>query len=162
MNENPTDEQQPQVLIVDDVAANLRVLRDALEPEGYNILIASNGKTALSITQRTIPDLILLDVMMPGMDGFEVCRRLKQDRSTRDIPVIFITAKEDTESVVQGFHVGGVDYITRPFREAEVLVRVENHLKIHRLARLLLHKNRELQEEIARREHAERELARAD
>lgn len=154
---------QPQVLIVDDVPANLKVLRDALEPAGYDILAASNGEAALRIAASALPDIILLDIMMPpGMDGYQVCRRLKENEATQHIPVIFITMKDQKESLVEGFRAGGVDYITKPFEAEEVHVRVENHLEISRLTRELLEKNRELQEEITRREQAEDSLQRAD
>lgn len=119
---------RPKVLIVDDVAANLKILRDALQPEGYEILVATSGKAALRTVAGTLPDLILLDVMMPEMNGYEVCQELKQNEATADIPIIFVTAKGDTESVVEGFSVGGVDYITKPFEHSEVRVRIRNHL----------------------------------
>jgi len=138
---------------VDDQPANLDVLCELLEAEGYKISMAPSGEIALKIATRaeTTPDLILLDVMMPGMDGYEVCRRLKQDGKTREIPVIFITAKDLTEGVLEGFRVGGVDYITKPFRDEEVLVRVETHLRNNRLSRELAEKNRALEEEMAQR-----------
>ena len=98
---------RPKVLIVDDVAANLKILRDALQTEGYEILVATSGKAALRTAAGTLPDLILLDVMMPEMNGYEACEKLKQNEVTKDIPVIFVTAKEETESIVHGFGVGG-------------------------------------------------------
>ena len=122
-----------EILIVDDIPANLNLLRQALEPEGYNIIAAPSGEVALQIADRTQPDLILLDIMMPGMDGFETCHLLKSDKATADIPVIFITAKDEMESVVEGFEVGGVDYITKPFQHEEVRARVVTHLAIKRL-----------------------------
>lgn len=130
-----------KVLLVDDTQANLDVLCELLEREGYAISMAPNGEVALRIVQRVQPDLILLDVMMPGLNGFEVCQRLKVDEMTRDIPVIFITAETLTESVVAGFDAGGVDYILKPFREEEVLVRVDTHLKINHLTKALAKKN---------------------
>ena len=144
-----------KVLIVDDNTANLKILRDALEPEGYIILGASNGEDALRIAPRALPDIILLDIMMPGIDGYEVCRRLKRNKLTSHIPVIFITIKEKEESLIKGFQVGGVDYITKPFKKEELLIRVKTHLENSRLTRELLQKNRELQQEIERREQAE-------
>ena len=128
MEKAQIDLQGARILVVDDTAANLDVLCELLEPEGYKISMAPNGEVALRIAGRVMPDLILLDVMMPGIDGFEVCRRLKRDAATREIPVIFITAEDLTESVVSGFEAGGVDYITKPFRDREVLVRVRNAL----------------------------------
>ena len=151
MREPQIDLADAKILIVDDTPANLKVLRQALEPEGYNILAASNGETAHKIAIKAEPDLILLDVLMPGMDGFETCRRLKGDAATQGIPIIFITARAETEAVVEGFRAGGVDYIVKPFQNEEVLIRVETHLRIDRLARELVRKNTELQEEIAHR-----------
>ena len=147
-----------KILLVDDTPENLKLLRQTLETEGYNILVATSGETALRIARKANPDLILLDVMMPGMDGFETCRHLKQDEGTRDVPVIFVTARAETPSVVEGFRAGGVDYIVKPFQSEEVLIRVETHLKLDRLTRELVGKNadlsranRQLQEEIAQR-----------
>ncbi len=157
-----SEKNRPKVLIVDDESANLNLLWDTLEPEGYEVLAASNGEAALRIATSELPNIILLDVMMPGMDGYEVCRRLKQDEPTRNIPVIFVTIKEESEGVIKGFQVGGVDYITKPFKKEELLVRVENHLKISRLTQEVLQKNRELarkniqlHQEMALREQAE-------
>ena len=133
MNQNKIDLMHAEILIVDDIPANLNLLRQALETEGYNIIAAPSGEVALQIAARTQPDLILLDIMMPGIDGFETCRRLKADKATADIPVIFITAKDEMESVVEGFQVGGVDYITKPFQHEEVRARVLTHLTIKRL-----------------------------
>ncbi|MBI1923883.1 SpoIIE family protein phosphatase [Candidatus Poribacteria bacterium] len=122
-----------EILIVDDIPANLNVLRQTLEPEGYEIIAAASGEVALKIAAQAQPSLILLDVMMPGLDGFETCHRLKAEKATADIPVIFITAKDETQSIVKGFEVGGVDYITKPFRHEEVRARVKTHLTIKRL-----------------------------
>ena len=155
-------ENRIQILVVDDIPANRTLLRQVLEPAGYDVLLVPRGEEALSVAQRVRPDLILLDVNMPGLSGFETCRQLKQHTSIADIPVIFITSRDDSESVVQGFQAGGVDYITRPFHEAEVLARVENHIRIHQLTRELQQKNSDLQSEITRREQAEGQLARAD
>lgn len=150
MSQGKTHQMKATILIVDDIPANLNVLRKALEPEGYTILGATSGEFALQIATRAIPDLILLDVMMPGIDGFETCRRLKAEPSTANIPVIFITAKVEQEEVVTGFRVGGVDYITKPFKNEEVLARVETHLKINQLTKSLLQKNKELEEALAK------------
>ena len=130
---NEEQAKQPQVLIVDDVPANLNLLRQALESEGYNVIAAPSGEIALQIVARAQPDLILLDVMMPGIDGFETCRRLKADKATADIPVIFITARDEAASIVEGFHAGGLDYITKPFKHEEVQARVQTHLTIKNL-----------------------------
>lgn len=116
MNRNGFTQIKEKILIVDDVPANLNTLTDTLEPEGYNILTAPSGEVALHIAARRHPDLILLDVAMPqGIDGFQTCQRLKQSPSTADIPVIFVTAKDEVENVVRGFQLGGVDYITKPY-----------------------------------------------
>ncbi len=145
------DLQDAKILLVDDQPANLDVLCELLGSRGYGVLLAPSGRVALQSASRAVPDLILLDVMMPEMDGFETCRRLRQDARTREIPVIFITARDLEEDVVIGFRAGGVDYITKPFKEEEVLVRVETHVRMNRLARALAEKNRELEEEIAQR-----------
>jgi DNA-binding NtrC family response regulator len=139
-----------KILIVDDVIANLKILRDTLEAQGYAILAASDGKTALRIAAAAIPDLILLDVMMPGTDGYEICRRLKQNTETEHIPVIFVSTMEDNETVLEGFHAGGVDYIKKPFDIEEVLIRVQTHLRINRLEQEFIQKNKALQQEFAR------------
>src|SRR5581483_5746242 len=149
----------PKILIADDTPANVRILSDSLEPRGYEILVASNGDAALQIAGRSRPDLILLDVMMPGRDGFAVCRELKRSDVTRGIPVVFITAKTDTDSLVEGFRAGAVDYISKPFQSDEVLSRVATHLKIGALTRELLQKNEALTQEIERRKKADERLS---
>jgi DNA-binding NtrC family response regulator len=151
-----------KILLVDDVPANLAVLTAALEPEGYEIFAAQNGAAALKVAAKARPDLILLDIMMPELDGFETCRRLKENEATRDIPVIFITARNEMESVVAGFRAGGLDYVVKPFQADEVLSRVKTHLRLSRLTRELLEKNHALEAEITRRERAETELRQAD
>ena len=153
MSEAIANQEEARVLLVDDQPANLDVLRRLLEAEGYKVLLAPNGQVALKSAARAVPDLILLDVMMPEMDGYEVCRHLKQKETTRPIPVIFITAKDLHEDVVTGFDAGAVDYITKPFQEQEVLMRVQAHVRLHRLTRELAQKNCELEEEIARRQN---------
>ena len=158
-----------KILLVDDVPANMAVLTAALEPQGYEIFAASDGASALAIAAKAKPDLILLDILLPGLDGFETCRRLKQSEATRDIPVIFITARSETEDVVAGFRAGGVDYVVKPFQADEVLNRVATHLQISRLARALREKNQalelrtaELLAEIGRRQKIETALQQAD
>ncbi len=118
------------ILIVDDTQANLSILTLMLSERGYRTRPAINGQVALKIVQNTRPDLILLDIMMPGLDGYEVCRQLKANEKTRDIPVIFISALSDVLDKVKAFGVGGVDYITKPFEAQEVLARVETHLAL--------------------------------
>lgn len=145
MNKDAIDLTHAEILIVDDIPINLNLLRQALESEGCNIIAAPDGEIALQIVDRTQPDLILLDIMMPKIDGFETCRRLKANQSTADIPVIFITAKDEVESVVEGFEVGGVDYITKPFQYEEVRARVATHLTIKRLRDGLEEANKQIQ-----------------
>jgi signal transduction histidine kinase len=125
----------PKILIVDDTPANIDVLSATLEREGFNIFMAPNGKVALKLIEKQKPDLVLLDIMMPDMDGYEVCRILKDGKDTQDIPVIFITGKSQVEDVVEGFRAGGQDYITKPIRQEEVLARVRTHLQINLLRR---------------------------
>ncbi len=120
-----------KILIVDDTAENLHLLRKVLAKEGYELFVANSGEKAIKIATRAVPDLILLDVMMPVMDGFETCRRLKEDPTFKEIPVIFITAKNQTEDMVEAFQAGGVDFINKPFRHEEVLVRVRTHLQTY-------------------------------
>jgi PAS domain S-box-containing protein len=121
---------EAKVLMVDDTPANIDVLHKVLAPEGYKLFFAKSGERALQIAEKAAPDLILLDVMMPGgIDGFTTCEQLKANPKTADIPVIFITAKTDTEDLVQGFQVGAVDYITKPFHQEEVCARVKTHLQ---------------------------------
>src|SRR5215212_6680853 len=115
----PPDRQRPTILIIDDFPTNLSLLGECLHAAGYTVLAALDGERCLEIAQFARPDLILLDVLMPEMDGFEICRRLKTDASTAAIPVIFLTALHDTEDKVAGFAAGGVDYITKPFQVDE-------------------------------------------
>ncbi len=121
-----------QILLVDDNTTNLQLLRDTLDGLGYKLLVAKNGKTALSIAHKASPDLILLDIMMPEMDGYEVCKRLKTDETTAQIPIIFVTALSDAEDEAKGLTLGAVDYITKPFNPELVRARVHNHLELKR------------------------------
>src|SRR5512147_784246 len=133
-----------RILVVDDTPANIQALAGTLKERGYQISVATNGKQALEIVERVHPDLILLDVMMPEMDGFETCRRLKASEGTRGIPVIFLTAKTEVEDIVKGFEVGAVDYVAKPFNPHELLARVSTHLTMDELRRKLASKNAEL------------------
>lgn len=144
MNDHPADAPRADILIVDDTPINLRLLANMLTEQGYKIRPASNGQMALVAAQAQPPDLILLDIMMPEMDGYEVCRNLKTDERTRHIPVIFISALGETLDKVTAFLIGGVDYITKPLQVEEVLARVETHLTISRLQKELQFKNQEL------------------
>ncbi|GAK55752.1 response regulator receiver modulated diguanylate cyclase [Candidatus Vecturithrix granuli] len=147
MNPEMKREDDVTILVVDDHPMNLRVLLDSLQEEGFRILIARNGEGALRQATLALPDIILLDVMMPpGIDGFETCRRLKQQDATKDIPVIFMTALSDTINKVTGFEVGGVDYVTKPFDRAELLARVKAHLALQRYQRELAITNQKLRQ----------------
>lgn len=133
------------ILVIDDQPNNLKVIAGLLSDE-YEISIASNGETALSMLEKAQPDLILLDIMMPGMDGFETCKQLKSNPNTASIPVIFLTAKTDIDDITKGFKCGAVDYVTKPFNPAEVKARVKNHLGLYKSQNLLSLKNLELLE----------------
>ncbi|GJM61012.1 hybrid sensor histidine kinase/response regulator [Persicobacter diffluens] len=119
-----------KILIVDDIPKNIQVAANILKQENYNITFAKSGPQALEKIEKIEFDLILLDVMMPEMDGFEVCRRIKEDPKNQGIPVIFLTAKTESESIVKGFEVGGIDYVTKPFNGIELLARVRNHINL--------------------------------
>jgi two-component system sensor histidine kinase/response regulator len=140
-----------EILIVGDTT-NIGVLFDYLRGFGFRVLAVDDGESALEIAEHARPDIILLDVMLPGMDGFETCQRLKERETTQNIPVIFITALANTIDKVRGFALGAVDYVTKPIQSEEVLARVRTHLTIQNLQRRLEEKNARLQEEIAERE----------
>ncbi len=146
------------ILIVDDNPANLEVLSETLAGAGFQVAVAIDGVSAIEQIQYYQPELILLDIMMPGIDGFETYQRLRAKPSTRDIPVIFTTALSDTENKVKGFSLGAVDYITKPFQQQEVLARVRVHLQLRNLARTLEGQNKRLKREIVQRETAEASL----
>jgi DNA-binding NtrC family response regulator len=148
-----------KILLVDDVPANLNALSDTLEPQGYHILAARSGEQAIDAAMRNRPDLILLDVMMPGLDGYETCRRLKEHDLTQSIPVIFLTVQNDIDKIVEGFRAGGVDYVTKPFQAEELLSRIQTHLKVHFLGQELQRKNEQLQAEIDQRRRAEEQVS---
>ncbi|MBF0461054.1 MAG: hybrid sensor histidine kinase/response regulator [Magnetococcales bacterium] len=140
MNPEPTN---PRVLIVDDVPANIKVLLPTLQPD-FDISIATNGEQALQLAATQRPDLILLDIIMPEMDGYEVCTRLKANEQTRDIPVIFITAKDDESDEMTGLELGAVDYITKPFSAAIVHARTKTHLGLKKAREKIEKQNQEL------------------
>jgi len=146
------------LLIVDDNPVNLSVIVENLEDEGYEVLVALGGEEALKRVDYRRPDLILLDVMMPGIDGFDTCRRLKANEATADIPVIFMTALDDVADKVAAFEAGGVDYISKPFRLEELLVRVRTHLALKAAHARLSSQNQALEQEIAARSEAEAAL----
>ncbi|HZW26066.1 MAG TPA: PAS domain S-box protein, partial [Gallionella sp.] len=155
-----TEQELRTILLVDDSAVNLGVVVEGLEAHGYDVLVALDGEEALQRVEIALPDLILLDVMMPGIDGFEVCRRLKAQERTRDIPVIFMTSLSGIHDKVTGFEAGGVDYITKPLQVEEARARVDAHLKLRALQKELEEKNAALQREIGERKKAEAELQR--
>jgi len=141
-----SDVVQESILIVDDTPANLQVLAEMLKNRGYKARPVPSGKLAIQASQSDPPDLILLDITMPDMDGFQVCQRLKEDKKLKDIPVIFVSALNETLDKVKAFSVGGVDYITKPFQFEEVQARVDTHLKLRRLQTELEMYNQNLQE----------------
>lgn len=139
------------ILIVDDNPANLGVLSDFLDDAGFEVWAAKSGKTALELVKYDLPDLILLDVMMPEIDGFTVCQQLKANPIMQDVPVIFMTALADGTSKVKGLNLGAVDYITKPFQQEEVLARIQLHLKLHMLTKQLAEQNSLLEQRVAER-----------
>ncbi len=149
-NNSETSEDVERILLVDDNPTNLQVLLQTLSGRGYKLLIAKNGESALRIAHKAKPALVLLDIMMPGMDGYEVCRQLKEDPQTSNITVIFLSALDDTKDKVRGLEAGAVDFISKPFQSEEVIARVETQLKIHRLEQALSARNRQLEADKAR------------
>ncbi len=169
MNQETTQARSDRILVVDDTTANLQLLTNLLTDQGYTVHPASDGELALEFVQSTLPDLIFLDIRMPGMGGYEVCRRLKADERTRAVPVIFISILEDERDKVKGFQAGAVDYITKPFQPEEVLARIRTHLQLRDLTVRLEQKvaertrdlettNQQLLLEIAERKLAEKGL----
>lgn len=150
--------EQESILVVDDKPDNLRLLSNILTGEGYKVRKVLNGRLAIDAAQLDPPDLILLDIMMPEPDGYEVCQHLKTNRQTRDIPIIFLSALDTVVDKVKAFMAGGVDYITKPFQQEEVLARVKIHLEIRRLHQTLQAQNVRLQQEVEQRQHIEAEL----
>ena len=149
------------ILVVDDTPSNLQVLFTYLENAGFTVLLAQNGSRALQIVETIIPDLILLDILMPGIDGFEICRRLKVSLETKDIPIIFLTALSETEQKLKGFAVGGVDYITKPIQQQEVIARIKTHLELNTAKQDIEERNRKLQREVTYRQEIEKKLQQA-
>ncbi|WP_086489641.1 diguanylate cyclase domain-containing protein [Thioflexithrix psekupsensis] len=136
------------VLVVDDVASNIKFLHHFLSGEGFNVQVAQDGEDCLQTVDYAPPDLILLDIMLPGVDGFEVSKRLKSNPKTAQIPIIFMTALSDMNSKIRGFDAGASDYITKPLEPREVLARISVHLKLHRLQQELAKSNRQLQHQL--------------
>jgi signal transduction histidine kinase len=138
------DLKQDTILLIDDIPDNLAVLCEFLHHANFEVLVTASGEQGLETALYALPDLILLDVLMPGINGFEVCRQLKSQDQTRDIPIIFMTALTHPEHKIKGFQLGAADYITKPFQQAEVLARIHTHLTIRKQQRLLQTRNQEL------------------
>ncbi|MGK7877838.1 MAG: response regulator, partial [Xenococcaceae cyanobacterium] len=164
MNSYQADKFQENILIVDDTPNNLRLLSSTLRNRGYTVRGVMNGQMALTAVQTMPPDLILLDIKMPDMDGYEVCQQLKASRATREIPVIFLSALDEALDKVKAFEVGGVDYITKPFQLQEVLARIDNQMTIQSAKAEICKLNAELEQRVRERtaqlEAANRELKR--
>ena len=141
---------EPTVLLVDDNAQNLKVLYETLKDRGYHLLIANDGEKALTLAYRHKPEVILLDIMMPDLDGYQVCERLKSDPVTADSAVVFLSALDDMDAKLKGFSLGGADYIAKPFQAQEVIARVSTHARVIRLERALQERNRELESDQTR------------
>ncbi|MGO1233721.1 MAG: response regulator, partial [Marinobacter sp.] len=129
------DDQKTVVMVVDDAVDSIRMINDALEEAGMTVLVALEGNQALTISQNITPDVVLMDALMPHMDGFETCRRLKENPAFADIPIIFMTGLSDTEHVVMGLNAGGVDYVTKPINTTELLARMDVHLANARMTK---------------------------
>lgn len=157
----PNNDRIGTILVVDDTAASLEMMQSALEQEHYRILVATSGEKALEIVDLIQPDLILLDIMMPGIDGYETCRRLKSNMAYNEIPVIFLSALTKSSDRVEAFRNGGVDYLTKPIEPEELLIRVKTHLSINRLEKELQIVNRDLEKKVKERT-AELNLAYTD
>ncbi len=138
------DFMEQTILIVEDSVVNQKLLTKILIQQNYKVLVAGSGEEALELVKQTVPDLFMLDIVLPGMDGYTICKCLKQDNRTSDIPVIFISALDSSKDKIEGFEVGGVDYITKPFEPAEVLARISTHMRIHHLQNILEEKNHQL------------------
>ncbi|MCT7949410.1 response regulator [Ancylothrix sp. C2] len=158
MNNDLYAAEKDIILIVDDKAANLGVLSDFLDEEGFEVRVARDGESALEKANYEPPDMILLDVMMPGIDGFETCCRLKGNSTTAEIPIIFMTALSDVVDKVKGLSLGAVDYITKPFQPDEVLARIKLHLKLQKLNQKIYQQNLQLKQEIEERYEAQMAL----
>ena len=128
-----TVRQQDTILIVEDNPINLRLLSTILDPCGYRVITATNSQEALELLARERPHLILLDVMLPDIDGFQVARKIKTSAEWKNIPIIFVTARNESEAIVEGFNAGGVDYVTKPFNPPELLARIRTHIELQRV-----------------------------
>ena len=158
-NEDAIDLRSGTVCLVDDDPANLTLLSSILSNHGFNVHSATDAESAFTLIQEEPPDLILLDIMIsPEMDGYEICKRLKTEEITQDIPVIFLSALDQAIDKVKAFQAGGVDYITKPFLTDEVIARVQSHIQQHQIQQQLTIQYETLQKEISRRRQVEREL----
>ncbi len=146
------------LLVIDDIPEHVTFLVEFLTKAGFQVLMAQDGEQGIQKAEEAHPDLILLDVLMLGMDGFEVCRRLKSQENTKDIPVIFMTALAEIVNIVKGFELGAADYITKPFQSVEALARIKTHLTLRKQQQQLAKQNQQLQQEIAVRKQAETAL----
>lgn len=155
MNEQQTLPNQSTILIVDDVPENVELLRSLLTRKGFRTQSAADGAIAVALAESTLPDLILLDVCMPYMNGYQVCEKLKANPKTKDIPIIFISSFDDGSDKIKAFELGGVDYITKPFHGMEVIARIKLHLSLRQLQRQLEQQNERLREEVRDRRVAE-------
>ncbi|MEW5856019.1 MAG: response regulator, partial [Cyanobacteriota bacterium] len=153
MSVDPTE--KGVILIVDDTPTNLEILLDVLEDAGFKVMVSEDGESAIEMAEYSPPDLILLDILMPGFDGFETCRRLKTNKATQEIPVIFMTALTEKVDKVKGLNLGAVDYITKPLEHEEVLARINIHLSLRNLTKRLTEQNERLEQEISERKRAE-------
>jgi DNA-binding response OmpR family regulator len=145
-NVRKNNHDKPLILLVDDVPQNVQILHQILKDGDYSFAIATTGEEALHLVRTNTPDLILLDIMLGDIDGFEVCKRIKDDPSTAEIPIIFLTAKIAVEDKIEGFKLGAVDYITKPFEDAEVVARVKTHVKLKQSMDMMKEYNRQLTE----------------
>jgi diguanylate cyclase (GGDEF)-like protein len=158
MNEQPTTHNQSTILIVDDVQDNIDLLCSLLTCRGFSTQSASNGAIALELAESTLPDLVLLDICMPQMNGYQICEQLKANGATKDIPIIFVSALDELPDKIKAFQLGGVDYITKPFHSLELIARIELHLSLRRLQQQLEQQNERLRAEVRDRRAAETAL----
>lgn len=158
---NSKNDSQFKILIVDDVPKNIQVAANILQESGCQMAFAQDGPTAVEQTEVNRFDLILLDIMMPEMDGYEVCRKVRENPANRGIPIIFLTAKDDADSIVKGLELGAVDYLTKPFNGLELQARVKTHLELYRSKKEIIDANKRLNREIAERVKVENKLQRS-
>ncbi|MCP4152448.1 MAG: response regulator [bacterium] len=147
----------PLILLVDDVPQNIQILHEILSSENYSFAIAASGKETFALLEKKLPDLILLDVMLDDTDGFEICKKMKKNPKTAEVPVIFLTARVRVEDKVRGFKLGAVDYITKPFEEAEVVARVRTHVHLKQSSDMIKNYTRKLEESYSKLEASQEE-----